>query len=66
MRVVSMVVPVEIYDGFKRVFDVAEYCPNTETMCLPVEYFYDLMTHPFTLELVDDGIDLDINVCDDD
>ena len=65
MRVVAMVVPEEIFDAYYKVFDKATYCPNTETMCLPIEFFSELMSNPLTIELVNEDIDLEINVCDD-
>jgi len=65
MKVVSVVVPEEIFDAYN--IEMATYCPNTETMCLPIEHFSVLMNHPLTLDLVnDDDIDIEFVVCQDD
>lgn len=67
MKVVCVVVPEEIFDGYYNTLEKATYCPNTETMCLPIECFTQLMTHPMTIELVEDeDIDIEFIVCQDD
>jgi hypothetical protein len=67
MKVVCVVVPEEIFDGYSNTLEMATYCPNTETMCLPIEFFSELMTHPMTIELVEDeDIDIEFIVCQDD
>lgn len=67
MKVVCVVVPIDIYEIYSRTLEMATYCPNTETMCLPIKYFTQLMSHPLTLELVyDEDIDIEFIVCQDD
>tara|TARA_R110000824_G_C15233132_1_gene679085 strand:- start:1360 stop:1566 length:207 start_codon:yes stop_codon:yes gene_type:complete len=68
MKVVCVVVPEEIFDGYAlNGLMMATYCPNTETMSLPIEFFSELMTHPLTIELVEDEeIDIEFIVCQDD
>lgn len=68
MKVVGLVgLPLEIYEVFKRDFSEAEYCPNTETMSMPVKHFSALMTHPLLLEMVEDrDLIVEIIVCEED
>lgn len=67
MKVVSITVPVEVWYMYEADFVEATYCPNTQTMCLPIRYFSALMNHPVTTILVNDvDADVEINVCDDD
>jgi hypothetical protein len=66
MKVVCVVVPEDIFNIYSADLD-ASYCPETETMHLPVEHFSALVNHPLTLELVNDiDIDIEFVVCNDD
>ena len=67
MKVISVTVPLEIFNIYSADLIEASYCPNTEAMYMPIKCFSALMNHPLTLELVNDAnIELDFIVANDD
>jgi len=65
MKVVTIIVPLEVFEAYYQSMPTASYCPNTETMSLPLVELSDFVSHPLTTSLVDDGVVFEFAIVED-